>query len=113
MCDENKNEQMHSHMKKEYGDKMHAMMHGPKPDEMHQKLIMKKIFMKKIIEHLSDEDKKKLLVKNMDMKISMAQQNVELLKEKQKLVATKMDMKASMAEQKIELLKMVRDMLKD
>ena len=28
MCDENKNEQMHSHMKKEYGDKMHAMMMG-------------------------------------------------------------------------------------
>jgi hypothetical protein len=65
------------------------------------------------MEHLSDEDKKKLLVKKMDMKISMAQQNIELLKEKQKLVATKMDMKASMAEQKIELLKMVRDMLKE
>lgn len=112
MCDENKNEQMHSHMKKEYVNKMHGMW-GHKPDEMHQKLIMKKIFMKKIMEHLSDEDKKKLLVKKMDMKISMAQQNIELLKEKQKLVATKMDMKASMAEQKIELLKMVRDMLKE
>ena len=113
MCDENKNPHMPPHMKKEYVDKMHGMMMGHKPDEMHQKLIMKKIMMKKIMEHLSDDDKKKLLVKKMDMKVSMAEQNVELLKERQKLVATKMDMKASMAEQKIELLKMVRDMLKD
>jgi hypothetical protein len=109
MCDETKS----GPMKKEYHDKMHEMRWGHNPDEMKKGLIMKKIFIKKIMEHLSDADKKKILAKKMDMKISMAQQNIELLKEKQKLVAKKMDMKASMAEEKIELLKMVRDMLKE
>ena len=109
MCDETKS----GPMKKEYHDKMHEMRWGHNPDEMKKGLIMKKIFIKKIMEHLSDADKKKILAKKMDMKISMAQQNIELLKEKQKLVAKKMDMKASMAEEKIEQLKMVRDMLKE
>ena len=110
MCDENKS----GSMNREHSDKMHEMRWGHhNPDEMKKGLIMKKIFIKKIMEQLSDADKKKILAKKMDMKISMAQQNIELLKEKQKLVAKKMDMKASMAEEKIELLKMVRDMLKE
>jgi len=74
---------------------------------------MKKMFMKKIMEQLSEEDKKKLLVAKMDMKISMAEQKTEIMKEKKKLVAAKMDMKDSMAEQKIEMFKMIRDMLKE
>ena len=89
------------------------MKWGHKPDEMHRKLIMKKIFIKKIMAHLSEDDKKKLLVKKLEIKITAAKQRVELLKEKQKIVATKMDMKADLAEQKIELLKMVHDMLKE
>ena len=47
------------------------------------------------------------------MKISMAEQKTEIMKEKKKLVAAKMDMKDSMAEQKIEMFKMIRDMLKE
>lgn len=34
------------------------------------------------------------------------------MKEKKKILAAKFDMKTSMADQKIELLKMARDMLK-
>ena len=70
--------------------KMHDdMKWGHNPDEMKKRMIMKKIFIKKIMEQLSEADKKKILAKKMDMKISMAEQNVELLKEKQKLVAKK------------------------
>jgi len=73
----------------------------------------KTIFMKKVMEHLSDEDKKKLMIKKMEMKISMEEQKAEIMKEKKKIIAAKFDMKASMAEQKLELLKTVRDMLKE
>ena len=75
--------------------------------------IMKKIIMKKIMEQLSDADKKKILVAKMDMKISMAEQEAEIMKEKKRIIAAKMDMKASMAQQKIDLIKMIRDMIKD
>ena len=109
MCDETKS----GPMKKEYHDKMHEMRWGHNPDEMKKGLIMKKIFIKKIMEHLSDADKKKILVKKMDIKISMAEQKAEIMKEKKKLIAAKLDMEASMAEQKVEMIKMVRDMLKE
>lgn len=110
MCEENKcgpenkesSYKIHDHMK---GGHMHH--------EMKKGMIMKKIFIKKVMEHLSEADKKKILVKKMDMKISMAEQKAELMKDKKKLVAAKLDMKTSMAEQKIEMLKMVRDMLKE
>ncbi len=112
MCDEGKE----GH--KEFGDKMHGEKwgpHGEKWGHAHpemKKMMMKKIFMKKIMEHLSEDDKKKLLVKKLEIKISTAEQKVELMKEKKKLIAAKMDIKTSEAEQKIELLKTVRDMLK-
>jgi hypothetical protein len=35
------------------------------------------------------------------------------MKQKKKIIASKLDMKASMSEQKLEMLKMIRDMLKE
>ena len=58
-------------------------MGGHGHDEMKKGLIMKKIIMKKIMEQLSEEDKKKLLVAKMDMKISMAEQEAEIMKDKE------------------------------
>jgi hypothetical protein len=72
----------------------------------------KKMMMKGIMELLSDEDKKKLAAMKLDMKISMAEQKLEMLKDKKEIVAKKLDMKTSMAEQKIVMLKALRDMLK-
>jgi len=113
MCEEDKC----GPMNKDFGMKMHHHMRGMKGghfhDEMKKGHMMKKMFMKKIMEQLSEEDKKKLLVAKMDMKISMAEKKAEIMKDKKKLVAAKMDMKASMAEQKIEMFKMIRDMLKE
>jgi|WetSurMetagenome_2_1015567.scaffolds.fasta_scaffold216531_2 hypothetical protein len=115
MCDEDKCGPMHKgmshrmhHMKGRHpemmgGNGLHDMKNG----------MMNKMFLKKVMEQLSDEDKKKILVKKMEMKISMAEQKSELMKEKKKIIAAKFDMKASRAEQKIELLKMVHDMLKE
>ena len=78
-----------------------------------KKIFMNQMFMNEIKEHLSDEDKKKLLAAKLDMKISMAEKKSELMKEKKKLLAAKFDMKTSMADEKIGLLKMARDMLKE
>jgi hypothetical protein len=114
MCEEDKC----GHMNKDFGMRMHHQMKGMKGghyhhDEMNKGHMMKKMFMKKIMEQLSDEDKKKLFVAKMDMKISMAEKKAQIMKDKSKLVAAKMDMKAYKAEQKIELFKMIRDMLKE
>ena len=113
MCEEDK----YGPMNKDFGMRMHHHMKGMRGyhhnDEMHKGHMMKKMFMKKIMEQLSDEDKKKLLVAKMDMQISMAEKKAQIMKDKSKLVAAKMDMKASKAEQKIEILKMIRDMLKE
>jgi len=92
MCEENR-ENNCGPTNKDFAAKMHHMggamphMGGHGHDDM-KKIMMKKIMMKKIMEQLSDEDKKKVLV-------------------------AKMDMKASMAQQKIDLIKMIRDMIKD
>ena len=109
MCDENQcgPTDKESRYKMHHYMKHHAMrnkMHGAGD---------KTIFMKKVMEHLSDADKKKLMIKKMEMKISMEEQKAEIMKEKKKILAAKFDMKASMAEQKLELLKTVRDMLKE
>jgi len=80
--------------------------------EMKKGWMKKSMMMKEIMEHLSEEDKKKLAVMKMDMKISMAEQKLEMLKDKKAIVAKKLDMKTSMAEQKLEMLKALRDMLK-
>ena len=118
MCDENR-ENSCGPTNKDYAAKMHHMRGGMHHmgthghDEMKKGLIMKKIIMKKIMEQLSDEDKKKILVAKMDMKISMAEQEAEIMKEKKRIIAAKMDMKASMAQQKIDLIKMIRDMIKE
>jgi hypothetical protein len=117
MCEENR-ENSCGPINKEHAAKMHhmrgAMPHmGGHGHEDMKKIMMKKIMMKKIMEQLSDEDKKKVLVAKMDMKISMAEQEAEIMKEKKRIIAAKMDMKASMAQQKIDLIKMIRDMIKD
>lgn len=118
MCDENR-ENSCGPTNKDYAAKMHHMRGGMHHmgthghDEMKKGLIMKKIIMKKIMEQLSDEDKKKILVAKMDMKISMAEQEAGIMKEKKRIIAAKMDMKASMAQQKIDLIKMIRDMIKE
>ena len=109
MCDENKCGPEHKEMGEMHGHMKGGHMHH----EMKKEMIMKKIFIKKIMEHLSEADKKKILVKKMDMKISMAEQKAEIMKEKKKLISAKLDMEASMAEQKIEMIKMIRDMLKE
>lgn len=83
-------------------------MHGEMREDMMRKMFM----MKEIMEHLSDEDKKKLASIKLDMKISRAEQKLEIMKDKKKIMAKKLDMKASMAEQKLEMLKTMRDMLK-
>ncbi len=109
MCDE----RQFGAMDKESRLKMHHFMkHNAMRGKMHDR-EGKKIFMKKVMEQLSDADKKKLLIKKMEMKIAMAEQKSEIMKEKKKIMAAKFEMKASMAEQKIELLKMIRDMLKE
>ena len=109
MCDE-KN---FGPMDKESRYKMHHYMkHHAMQSRMHGKGD-KMIFMKKVMEQLSDADKKKLLQKKMDMKISMEEQKAEIMKQKKKIIAAKLDMKASMSEQKLEMLKMIRDMLKE
>ncbi len=118
MCEENK-ENSCGPTNKEFGAKMHHMRGGMHHmgeyghDEMKKGLIMKKIIMKKIMKQLSDEDKNKIIVAKMDMKISMAEQEAEIMKDKKRIIAAKMDMKASMAQQKIDLIKMVRDMIKE
>ncbi len=114
MCEENK----FGPDKREMGYKMHHMAghmghKGHMDHDMKKKMIMKKIFIKKVMEHLSEADKKKILVKKMEMKISMAEHKAEIMKQKKSIVASKLDMESSMAEQKVELLKMVRDMLKE
>jgi hypothetical protein len=118
MCEENKKNSC-GPTSRDHASRMHHMMGGMHHmgghghDEGKNGLIMKKIIMKKIMEQLSDEDKKKILVAKMDMKISMAEQEAEIMKEKKRIIAAKMDMKASMAQQKIDLIKMIRDMIKD
>lgn len=109
MCDE----KQFGPMDKESRYKMHHYMkHHAMRSRMNGKED-KMIFMKKVMEQLSDADKKKLLQKKMDMKISMEEQKAEIMKEKKKIIAAKLDMKASMSEQKLEMLKMIRDMLKE
>ena len=109
MCEEKQfgpsRENMHKMHKMHHMMKHHEMRNGMKPD--------KKMFLKKIMEQLSDSDKKKLLIKKMDIKISMAEQKADIMKQKKKIIAAKFEMKTSMAEQKLEMLKMVRDMLKE
>ncbi len=118
MCEE-ENKNSCGPTNKDFAAKMHHMRGGmhhmgaPGHDEMKKGLIMKKIIMKKIMEQLSDEDKKKILVAKMNIKISEAEQEAEIMKEKKRIIAAKMDMKASLAEQKIDLIKMIRDMIKD
>jgi hypothetical protein len=116
MCEENKKNSC-GPTNSDHASKMHHMMGGMHHmgghDEGKKGLIMKKIFMKKIMEQLSDADKKKLLVAKMDMKISLAEQKAEIMKDKKKIVAAKMDLEASRAQQKIDLFKMVRDMIKE
>jgi hypothetical protein len=105
MCEENR----FGHMNRNYG--MHHHMKGGHSN--HEKgFMMNKAFMK-IMDELSDEDKKKLLDAKMDMKISSLQQKAAIMKEKKKIMAAKMDMKASRLEKKIEMLQMIRDMLND
>jgi hypothetical protein len=109
MCDE----KHYGPMDKESRYKMHHYM---KHHAMRSRMNCKEdkmIFMKKVLEQLSDADKKKLLQKKMDMKISMEEQKADIMKEKKKIIAAKLDMKTSMSEQKLEMLKMIRDMLKD
>ncbi len=125
MCEENTNnkcgptENSCGPTNKEFAHKMHhlrgEMPHrgGHHHDEATKRMIMKKIFMKKIMAQLSDADKKKLLVAKIDMKISLAEQKAEIMKDKKKIVAAKMDIEASRAQQKIDLFKMVRDMIKE
>lgn len=113
MCEE-ENKNSCGPTNKDFAAKMHHMrgrmhhMGAPGHDEMKKGLIMKKI-----MEQLSDEDKKKILVAKMNIKISEAEQEAEIMKEKKRIIAAKMDMKASLAEQKIDLIKMIRDMIKD
>ena len=96
-----------------YGGMKRGHRHSEMKKGMMKKMFMNEMFMNEIKEHLSDEDKKKLLAAKLDIKISMAEKKSELMKEKKKLLAAKFDMKTSMADQKIELLKMARDMLKE
>jgi hypothetical protein len=112
MCEENK-ENSCGPTNKEFGAKMHHMRGGMHHMGGHGHDEMKKIIMKKIMKQLSDEDKNKIIVAKMDMKISMAEQEAEIMKDKKRIIAAKMDMKASMAQQKIDLIKMVRDMIKE
>lgn len=109
MCEERQFNPMdkENRLKMHHMMKHHAMRHGKTDNEG------KRIFMKKVMEQLSDADKKKLLIKKMDMKISMEEQKAEIMKEKKKIIAAKFDMKTSMSEQKLEMLKMIRDMLKE
>lgn len=100
MHGEKKGMHMHGEMKGKY-------MHG----EMRKDWINKSVMMKEIMEHLSPEDKKKLAAMKLDMKISMSEKRLEMLKDKKELVAKKLDMKTYRAEQKLEILKALRDML--
>ena len=101
---------MHGEMK---GRHMHGEMKGHHMhDEMRKDWMKKSIIMKEVMEHLSPEDKKKLATMKLDMKISMSEKKLEMLKDKKELVAKKLDMKTYMAEQKLEMLKALRDMLK-
>lgn len=54
---------------KEMGYKMHDHMKGGHMmhHDMKKGMIMKKIFIKKVMEHLSEADKKKILVKKIDL----------------------------------------------
>lgn len=92
---------MHDEMK---GRHMH--------DEMRKDWIRKSVMMKEIMEHISPEDKKKLASMKLDMKISVAEKKLEMLKDKKEIVAKKLDMKTDIAEHELEMLKALRDMLK-
>lgn len=92
---------------------MHGGMKGYyMHDEMKKDWMKKSMMMKEIMEHLSPEDKKKLAAMKLDMKITMAEKKIEMLKDKKEIVAKKLDMKTYMAEQKLEMLKALREMLK-
>lgn len=92
---------------------MHGGMKGHyMHDEMKKDWMKKSMMMKEIMEHLSPEDKKKLAAMKLDMKITMAEKKIEMLKDKKEIVAKKLDMKTYMAEQKLEMLKALREMLK-
>ena len=87
-------------------------MHDDMTKEQMMKYTFKnKVMMKEIMEHLSDEDKKKLAAAKLDMKIAIAEKKLEIMNEKKKIAAAKLDMKTSSAEKKVEILKMMREML--
>lgn len=95
------------------GGHMHDEMRGKHMHhEMRKDWIRKSVMMKEIMEHISPEDKKKLAAMKLDMKISMSEKRLEMLKDRKELVVKKLDMKNYMAEQEIEMLKALRDMLK-
>jgi hypothetical protein len=100
---------MHGEMKSEHSEMKSRHMHG----EMKKEWMWKKMYLKKMMEHLSEEDKKKLAAAKLDMKISMAEKKIEIINEKKKIMAMKFDMKAAKVEKKIEMLRMMRDMIKE
>lgn len=101
---------MHGEMK---GGHMHGEMKGRHMhDERRKDWIRKSVMMKEIMEHISPEDKKKLASMKLDMKISVAEKKLEMLKDKKEIVAKKLDMKTDIAEHELEMLKALRDMLK-
>lgn len=100
-----------------YGDMRHGYMHGDMGHghmhgDMRKDWMKKMMYMEKVMEHLSEEDKKKLAAAKMDAKISMAEKKKEIMEEKKKLMAMKYDLKKEQTEKKIEMLKMLQDMLK-
>jgi len=84
-------------------------MHGG----MEKDWMMNQKYFEKLMEYLSEEDKKKLLAAKISMKIDFYEKRKEILDEKKKIMEMKFDMKKAKMEKKIDFLEMMHDMVKD
>lgn len=99
-----------------YGDMrgmgMHGdMRHGHMHTGMRKNWMGKMMYIEKMMEHLSEEDKKKLAASKIDAEISMTEKKMEIMEEKKKIMAMKFDLRKDRLEKKTEIYKELRDML--
>lgn len=92
-------------------------MHGDRHGHMHmgnKKEWMKKMmYMDKVMEKLSEEDKKKLTAAQIYAEITLDEKELDIMEDKIKLMAKKYELQKLRKQKKIEMLKMVEDMLKE
>ena len=100
---------MHREMGGMHGHGRYGHMHCGKDKDW----MMNQKYFKKLMEYLSEEDKKKLMAAEISMKIDYYKRKKEIVDEKKKIMEMEYDLKRAKMEKKKEFLEMMHGMVED